>query len=123
MGRAIKSVMDLTVYRSAFELAMEIFEITKKFPKEEVYALTDQIRRSTRSVSVNIREGFAKRRYQQTFIRHLNDALGSSEESRGWLEFALSCAYIPHERFQHLDSRYDELSAMLYSLMNKWKSF
>ncbi len=84
--------MDLEVYRLAFDLAMEVFELTKKFPKEEKYSLTDQIRRSSRSVPINIREGFAKRRYENLFIRHLNDAMGSSEETRGWLDFRLVVA-------------------------------
>ncbi len=79
----IKSVKDLKVYQIAYRLALEIFEITKKFPKEEIYSLTDQMRRSSRSVSINIREGYAKRKYEQVFIRHLNDSLGSSEETRG----------------------------------------
>ena len=77
----IKSVKDLKVYQIAYQLAMEIFEITKKFPKKETYSLTDQMRRSSRSVAINIREGFAKRKYEQVFIRHLNDSLGSSEET------------------------------------------
>lgn len=89
---SIKSVRDLEVYRLALELAMEVFELTKKFPKEEKYSLTDQIRRSSRSVPINIREGFAKRRYENLFIRHLNDAMGSSEETRGWLDFRLVVA-------------------------------
>ena len=73
----------MKVYNLAYKLAMEVFEMTKKFPKEETYSLTDQIRRSSRSVAINIREGFAKRKYEQVFIRQLNDALGSSEETRG----------------------------------------
>lgn len=81
----IKSIDDLKVYNLAFELAMEIFKLTLNFPKEERFSLTDQIRRSSRSVAINIREGFAKRKYENVFIRHLNDALGSSEETRGWL--------------------------------------
>lgn len=84
--KSIKSLKDLKVYQLAYELAMEIFEITKTFPPEEKYSLTDQIRRSSRSVPINIREGFAKRKYEQIFIRHLNDALGSSEETGdGWI--------------------------------------
>jgi four helix bundle protein len=73
---------------------MEIFEITKRFPKEETFSLTDQMRKSSRTVAINIREGYAKRRYEQVFIRHLNDSLGSSEETRGWLDFARDCRYI-----------------------------
>jgi four helix bundle protein len=122
MAEIIKSVKDLKVYNLAYKLAMEIFEITKSFPKEETCSLTDQIRRSSRSVAVNIREGFAKRKYEQVFIRHLNDALGSSEETRGWLDFSLDCKYISQEQHQRLDSRYDEVNAMMFTLMNSWES-
>ena len=119
----IKSCKDSKVYQMAYKLAMEIFEITKKFPKEETYSLTDQIKRSSRSVAINIREGFAKRKYEQVFIRYLNDALGSSEETRGWLDFAKSCKYIPEEEHKRLDGSYDEVSAMLFSLMKNWQNF
>ncbi len=119
----IKTVKDLQVYQMSYKLAMEIFEITKKFPKDETYSLTDQIRRSSRSVASNIREGFAKRKYEQVFIRHLNDALGSSEETRGWLEFSLDCTYILKAGYEKLDRQYDELNAMLYTLINNWQNF
>jgi four helix bundle protein len=119
---SIKSVRDLEVYRLAFELAMKVFELTKNFPKEETYSLTDQIRRSSRSVPINIREGFAKRRYENIFLRHLTDAMGSSEETRGWLDFSLSCGYIDQDEHDSLDKRYDEINAMLYSLINNWKT-
>jgi len=120
---AIQSVKDLKVYNLAYQLAMEIFEATKMFPREEVYSLTDQIRRSSRSVAINIREGFAKRRYKQVFLRHLNDALGSSEETRGWLEFSFDCGYLTRDKREGLDARYDELNAMLYGLADKWQTF
>ena len=123
MGEKIKKIFDLKVYNLAYELAMEIFEITKRFPKEETYSLTDQIRRSSRSVAINIREGFAKRKYENVFIRHLNDSLGSSEETRGWLDFSRDCKYIKNEDHKNLDKRYDEVSAMVYSLMNKWQNY
>ena len=119
----IKSCKDLKVYQMAYKLSMDIFDITKKFPKEETYSLTDQIRRSSRSVAMNIREGFAKRKYEQVFIRHLNDALGSSEETRGWLDFSLDCKYISENEHKILDRQYDEVNAMLYSLMNSWQNF
>jgi len=119
----IKSVKDLNVYQIAYELATEIFEITKKFPKEETYSLTDQMRRSSRSVAINTREGYAKRKYEQVFIRHLNDSLGSSEETRGWLDFAKDCMYMTKDEHKRLDDKYDEVNAMLYSLMNNWQSF
>lgn len=122
---SIKTIKDLNVYQEAYELAVEIFELTKKFPKEETYSLIDQIRRSSRSVAVNIniREGFAKRIYKQLFVKYLSDSLGSSEETRGWLDFSLSCKYISAEEHLKLDDRYDKINAMLYNLMNKWQNF
>ncbi len=119
----IKSVADLKIYQLSYELAMEIFEITKKYPREEMRSLTDQIRRSSRSVAINIREGFAKRKYKQVFLRHLNDAFGSSEETRGWLQFSLDCRYLLESSCRSLDSRYDQLNAMIYKLMNTWKDY
>jgi four helix bundle protein len=118
----IKSARDLNVYQLAYRLAMEIFEITKRFPKEETFSLTDQMRKSSRSVAINIREGYAKRRYEQVFIRHLNDSLGSSEEIRGWLDFARDCRYMTKDEHKKLDDRYDEVNAMLYSLTNNWQN-
>ena len=119
----IKSCKDLKVYQMAYKLSMDIFDITKKYPKEETYSLTDQIRRSSRSVAMNIREGFAKRKYEQVFIRHLNDALGSSEETRGWLDFSLDCKYMLENEHKILDRQYDEVNAMLYSLISSWQNF
>lgn len=119
----IKTIKDLKVYEAAYKLAMRIFEMTKKFPKEETYSLTDQIRRSSRSVAINIREGFAKKKYVQVFIRQLNDAFGSSEETRGWLDFSLDCGYMSKEEHLVLDKQYDEVNAMLYGLMKNWQDF
>ena len=116
----IKSIRDLKVYNLSFDLAMQVFELTRSFPKEELNSLTDQIRRPSRSVAINIREGFAKRRYKNLFLRHLNDALGSSEETRGWLDFALNCRYINELSHATLDKAYDEVNAMLFSLMTTW---
>ena len=89
METTIRTVKDLKVYERAYSLAMEIFNTTRKFPREELHSLTDQILRSSRSVAVNIREGFAKRKYEQIFVRQLIDAKGSAEETRAWLDFAL----------------------------------
>ena len=102
---------------------MKIFTLTKKFPKEEIYSLTDQIRRSSRSVPANIREGFAKRKYEQVFIRYLIDALGSSEETRTWLDFSKDCGYITSILSNELNNDYDEVSAMLSSLIANWKTY
>jgi len=118
---SIRSIKDLKVYNLAYALAMEVFERTKTFPKEETYSLTDQIRRSSRSVAINIREGYAKRKYKQVFIRHLNDAAGSCEETRGWLDFARECKYITESDHKKLEGRYDEVCAMLYRLAHNWR--
>jgi four helix bundle protein len=121
-GVGIRSVKDLKVYNLAFELAMELFNLTKYFPKEEQYSLTDQMRRSSRSVAINIREGFAKKRYENVFIRHLNDSMGSSEETRGWLDFSIRCQYIDSMMHEKLDTSYDEVNAMLCGLMKNWNT-
>lgn len=119
----IKNVKDLKVYRISYKLAMEIFQLTRSFPKEEKYSLTDQIIRSSRSVAINIREGYAKRKYEKLFIRHLIDALGSSDETRGWLDFSLDCKYITEKEHDYFDKQYDIVNAMLYKLSNSWKNF
>jgi four helix bundle protein len=118
---SIQSVRDLKVYSKSFDLAMEIFKIVKDFPSEEKFSLSSQIVRSSRSVSANIREGYAKRFYDQVFIRHLVDSLGSSEETRCWLEFAYQCKYIDQNTFDELDQAYSEVSAMIFSLQKNWK--
>ncbi|WP_425235739.1 four helix bundle protein [Ulvibacterium sp.] len=93
---------DLLAYQKSFELAMEIFEVSKKFPKEEKYSLTDQIRRSSRSVSTNIDESYAKRRYPKHFISKLSDSNGENLETQAWLEFSRECKYIEQEKFELL---------------------
>lgn len=119
----IKSINDLNVYKSAFDLAMEVFQLTKKYPKEELYSLVNQIRRSSRSVPVNIREGFAKKEYKDVFIRHLIDALGSCEETRSWLDFSFRAGYLEEEKYNELSQEYDKISAMLYKLIKNWRKF
>lgn len=116
----IKSYKDLKIYELSFDLSMKIYNLSKDFPREELYSLTDQIRRSSRSIPVNIREGFAKKAYKNVFIRHLNDALGSCEETRTWLEIAKECGYIDVINFEELNKKYDELSAMIYSFINRF---
>ncbi len=119
----IQKCNDLEVYNLSFNLAIEVFDETKRFPREETYSLVDQIRRSSRSVPVNIREGFAKRRYPDVFTRHLNDALGSSEETLTWLEFAYKSNYLSRHRFEEISCRYQQTGAMIYKLMQNWKKF
>ena len=95
----------LKVYQLAFELAMQVFEVSKGFPKEERYALTDQIRRSSRSVCVNIGEGYRKRLYKKHFIAKLSDADMENTETQVWLDFALSCCYITGEVKEKLQDK------------------
>jgi four helix bundle protein len=119
----IKSVRDLTVYRTAFDSAMEIFEISKAFPKGEKYSLTDQIRRSSRSVCSALSEGWRKRKYKAVFLNKLTDAAQEAAETQTWLEFALRCNYIDEETFRKLDDRYEHIFAMLANMEKKADSF
>ena len=121
--RQINSHRDPDVFNLGYTLAMEAFRLTARFPKEERYALTDQMRRSSRSVCSNIVEGFAKRRYEAVFKNALNDSLGESEETKLWLDFALDCSYIQPEEHKRLTIGYGQVSAMLWTLMTKWESF
>ena len=104
---------DLTVYKKAFSLAMEIFEISKKFPAEEKYSLTDQIRRSSRSVSINLAEGYRKRIYPAHFVAKCSDADMENTETIGWLEFALACKYITQNDFEKFNSQAEEVGKLL----------
>jgi four helix bundle protein len=90
----IKSHKELNVYQLTFSLSMEIFRITKTFPKEEVYSLTSQIRRSSRSVCANIAEAFRKRRYEKAFVSKLSDSDGDAAETQAWLGYSLECGYL-----------------------------
>lgn len=119
----IESFKDLIVYQKAYKLAMEIFEISKSFPKEEKYSLTDQIRRSSRSVTSCIAESWAKRRYEKSFINKLTDSLGEEFETETWLEYSQDCKYITNEIHNRLTSEYSEVRKILISMINnfdKW---
>ena len=115
--------MDLEVYQLAHKFAMRIFEITKRFPVEEKYSLTDQVRRSTRSIAVNTAEGWGKRTYTGNFKRHLVDGMGSLEESKSWLLFAKDCNYITIEIYNQLLAEAEELGSKLRRLHDNWKDF
>jgi four helix bundle protein len=117
----IKTFLDLEVYQIARKLALEIFELTKKFPSEEKYSLTDQIRRSSRSVKANIAEGWGKRNYTDVFKRHLIDSLGSLEETKSWLISCHDCSYIINEVYNGLAKEYDLLGGKIYTLHQNWK--
>ncbi len=118
---AIKSYRDLEVYQLSFELAMDVFHLTKKFPKEELYSLTSQVVRSSRSVSSNIVEGWAKRVYENVFKQHIVDALGSLLETENWLLFARSCNYISIEENDSFLSRIEVIGKKLTKLHQNWK--
>ncbi len=109
---------DLEVYKKAFAAAMRIFELSKSFPKEEIFSLTDQIRRSSRSVCANLAEAWRKRRYEAAFIAKLNDSEGESAETQTWLEFAVRCEYLEKEIGRELFKEYDEIISMLVSMIN-----
>ena len=123
MSKKIVRHQDLEVYRKAFEAAMQIFEISKQFPKEETYSLTDQVRRASRSVCSNIAEAWRKRRYEAAFISKLNDAEGEAAETQTWLEFAVRCEYLKPEVGRVLFRTYDEIISMLVSMINNPQSW
>jgi four helix bundle protein len=102
---------------------MRIFKVAAHFPKEEKYSLTDQVIRSSRSVSANIAEGWGKRVYENEFKKHLVYAMGSLEETKVWLLFAKECRVITEETFSELNKDFDDLGARLYTLYNTWKTF
>src|SRR5438552_249137 len=103
----IRSHVELDVYRSAFDAAMEIFRVSKSFPKEETYSLKDQIRRSSRSVCANLAEAWRKRRYQAAFISKPSDAEAEAAETQVWLEFAVKCEHIDREMARTIYEKYE----------------
>ena len=121
--KRIRSVRELEVYKLAFEAAMEVFEISKNFPKEETFSMTDQVRKASRSVCTNLSESWRKRRYKAVFINKLSDAGQEAAESQTWLEFALACKYIDKKTFQRLDEKYEHIFAMLFTMEQKADSF
>ena len=108
---------DLKVYQLAFRLAMEIFKLSKGFPKEEKYSLTDQIRRASRSVAANIGEGYRKKRYVKMFVSKMADADGEATETQVWIDFAAECGYFSTEQQAELRSAYEEIGRMLGGMM------
>ena len=120
----IKTHKDLEVYQLSFDAAMEIFNLSKNFPKEETYSLTDQIRRSSRSVSANLAEAFRKRRYPKHFVSKLSDCEAEAAETQVWLDFALACDYIKEETHQKLITKLDWVIGKLVNMSRspeKWK--
>lgn len=120
MSKGFKS---LIVYQKAYKLAMEIFEVSKTFPKEEKYSLTDQIRRSSRSVCSNIAEGYRKRIYPNHFRSKMTDADGEASETKVWLDFAKDCKYIESETYERMYNEYIEVGKMLGAMIKNPEKF
>jgi four helix bundle protein len=118
-----KSFRDLLVYQKSRAFAQEIFAITRNFPKEETYSLTDQIRRSSRSVGAQIAEAWAKRRYEKHFISKLTDADGEQQETQHWVETAFDCGYISSSQNTDLLAKYAEIGRLLGGMMSKAELF
>lgn len=121
MGERVKKVQyhwELEVYRMSVEAAMLIFELSKKFPKEEIYSLTDQIRRSSRSVSSAIAEGWRRRKYQNALVNKLNESESEAAETQVWLEYAVKCKYLDRDIGGNLHRTYDNVIGKLVSMGN-----
>ncbi len=119
----IRSFKQLRVWQNAIEIAMKIFELTKSFPAEERFSLTDQIRRSSRSVAANIAESWRKRRYPAAFVSKLNDAESEAAETQTWIEIARRCSYLTQEEAEKLDLRVEEILSQLVTMASqpaKW---
>ena len=120
---AIRSFRDLNVYKSAREAARAIFELSKTFPRDERYSLTDQVRRSSRAVNAMIAEAWAKRRYEAAFVSKVNDALGEATETQSWLDHAVDAGYITAAQFKELDAKWQQIGAMLNKMTERAHDF
>ena len=114
---------DMIVYQKAFKLALDIFQISKKFPGEEKYSLTDQIRRSSRSVCVNFVEAYRRRKYIAHFLSKLNDAETENAETQVWLEFALNFGYLSEELYRDFSARNSEIGKIIWTMINNPDKF
>lgn len=117
------SFRDLIVYRKARELALEIFRLTKRFPKEEAYSLTDQIRRSSRSIGAQMAEAWAKRRYEKHFVSKLTDSDGEQQETQHWIEIGRDCEYISRQEAEDLLQKCSEIGRLLGGMIAKAEQF
>ena len=118
MNKRIRSHTELDVYRRAFDLAMSLFNLSKAFPKEETYSLTDQMRRSSRSVCSNLAEAWRKRRYEAAFVSKLNDVESEAAETQVWIEFAVRCEYLTAKIARDIYSAYDAVLATIVGMIN-----
>ena len=114
--KIIRTHKDLEVYQLAFNVANRIIKISKLFPKEELYSLTDQVRKSSRSVATNIAEAFRKRKYEKAFVSKLSDAEAEAAETQVWLDFSLNCEYISAKEHEELYTTYNQILGMLVNM-------
>ena len=121
--RYARSFRDLVVYHKARRVAKDVFGLTKRFPREETYSLTDQVRRSSRSVGAQIAEAWAKRRYEKHFVSKLTDADGEQKETQHWVKSAHDCEYLSDQEKDKLLADLSEVGRMLESMMQKSSSF
>jgi len=117
--KVVRRHTDLEVFERAFSAAMRVFELSKAFPAVERYALTDQMRRASRSVAANLAEGWRKRRYPAAFVAKLGDAEGEAAETQVWLQFPVSCGYLAPETARLLYAEYDEIIGMLVRMITR----
>lgn len=118
MGDKIVSHCDLDVYNLAFETAMAVFQLSKRFPREEVYSLTDQVRRSSRSVCANLAEAWCKRRYEAAFVSKFSDAETEAGETQVWLQFAVRCDYLSRDLVEPIYKNYESVIRMIVNMIN-----
>ncbi len=116
--KLIRTHRDLEIYKTAFDLSMKIFAESKSFPREERFSLTDQIRRSSRSICTNLAEAWRKRRYEASFLNKLSDAEAEIAETQVWLYFAVECGYLREETGQELSGLYDNILGVIVRLIN-----
>ena len=121
--KPVRHFRDLDVYQNALAAGLRVYELTKKFPAEERYALTDQIRRSSRAVNGMVAEGWARRKYRAAFVNKVTEAMGEAMETQAWLDHALSCEYINRAQFRELNDAWQHIGAMLNRMIERADDF
>ena len=119
----LRGYKDLEVYRLSFKMALEIFDETENFPKDEKHSLCDQLRRSSRSVAANIAEAWGKRMYRNHFVSKLSDSYAEANETLAWLDFGFAHGYLNRERYDYFIENYDHISRMLFNMMKHLEKF
>jgi four helix bundle protein len=120
-SKMVRYHWELEVYQLSVKAAMRIFELTKSFPREEIYSLTDQIRRSSRSVSGQIAEAWRRRKYEAAFVNKLNESEAEASETQAWLEYSVKCGYMEHSTGKELHTMYDRIIGKLVTMGNNPK--